>query len=162
MDLRAKEALGTRSTRTRRVKSRGFTLIEVIVALMILGGSLIVLLGLQTSIIDRTIRDEKMQQALLLARRLFTDLETSKVPPENMQTEGTFGEVYDQVAYPGANAPEIAPEINQEFRANLTISSWGIPGVADDVMRKIELTIYWGRSNLDSITTTYFSPAKQL
>jgi prepilin-type N-terminal cleavage/methylation domain-containing protein len=142
--------------------SAGFTLIEVVVALMILGGSLIVLLGLQTSIIDRTIRDEKMQMALLLSRRLFTDLETARTPPENMQADGPFFEVLERVSLLGADAPEIPAEINQEFKASINISNWGIPGIDEDVMRKVELTIYWGSSRLDSVTTTYFSPAKQL
>ena len=61
-----------------RRRSSGFTLIEVVFAVLILAGSLVVLLGLQTSSLQLTGRGKMTQQAMLYARRILAPIETSK------------------------------------------------------------------------------------
>ena len=81
----------------RQSRTAGFTLIEVCLALLVLGGSMIVLLGLQSSIIGRTIRDSKKQRAMLLSRQILSAIETSNTPLVEQSTDGTFKDVLDSV-----------------------------------------------------------------
>ncbi len=136
--------------------SRGFTLIEVALALVILGGSLVVLLGLQSSIIQRTIRDTRKQRAMLLAREILSAIEASQTPPVPQTTDGSVSDVLEvQLTTPDTNRKE-NPE-DREFVAKLDVTLVGIPNVAPDAMRKVVLTISWGPGDLDQFTTVYFT-----
>jgi prepilin-type N-terminal cleavage/methylation domain-containing protein len=137
-------------------EARGFTLMEVLLALLILGGSLVVLLGLQSSIIERTLRDTEKQRAMLLSREIFSTIETSAAPPVPQKTEGTFAEVLDAVSL-GATPPNLEQDQDRDFRVFLEVSPIAVPGVSDDTLRKVELTVAWGEREADRFTTVYFT-----
>ena len=144
-------------TRSRAASAdRGFTLIEVALAVIILGGSLIVLLGLQSSIIERTIRDTKKQRAMLLAREILSAIESNPTPPVPQSTDGSVRDVLDVLLATPDTDRRQNPE-DAEFVARMEVSIVGIPNVAPDAMRKIVLTLSWGKSDLDQLTTVYFT-----
>ena len=64
----------------RAEDTRGFTLLEVLVAVAVLGLALVSLLGLHVRNIDLIARDERVTEATLLARALMTEVETSPFP----------------------------------------------------------------------------------
>ena len=134
----------------------GFTLIEVTLALLVLGGSLVVLLGLQSSIIERTLRDSQKQRAMLLSRRIFSAIESSKNPPPAQKTEGSFRDVLGAVTSGSSDSIAIDPE-DQQFSAQLDVEEVDIPNIAEKAMRKITLSIAWGPKSIDQLTAVYFT-----
>jgi len=143
--------------------ARGFTLIEVVFALVILGASLVVLLGLQSSLITRTLRDESQEQALLLTRRLLAPLEAGLSSTNTVEITGTFQEVYSKIMPPGVSAQnsksiEGAADPNDSFNITYSIADWKIANIDADVMRKVSVIVSWGKATADRTTTNYFIP----
>ena len=145
-----------RLSRQATYSVNGFTLIEVTLALMVLGGSLVVLLGLQSSIIERTLRDSKKQQAMLLARQLLSEIEMMESPLPAQKTDGPFRDVLNSLTLrnPAAGQPEPG---EADFVVHLEVENVGIPDVAQDAMRKITLTLSWGPNSVDQLSAVYFT-----
>ncbi|MBP9838973.1 MAG: prepilin-type N-terminal cleavage/methylation domain-containing protein, partial [Proteobacteria bacterium] len=61
--------------------SRGFTLIEVAIAIAIFGIALSSLIALQTRLVDNFIRERKLLRATLAAQYLMTFIEIESDPP---------------------------------------------------------------------------------
>jgi general secretion pathway protein I len=69
-------------SRRRNAAQRGFTLIEVLVALSIIAYALIGLLGLQNRNLAMIARDQDMTRATLLARKFIAEMEVREKFPE--------------------------------------------------------------------------------
>ncbi len=74
--------------------TRGFTLLEVLVAVAVLGLALVSLLGLHVRNIDLIARDQRITEATLLARGLMAEVDAAPFPDLGV-TEGDF-----EVDYP--------------------------------------------------------------
>src|SRR5581483_7317523 len=70
---------------------RGFTLIEIMIALMVLSVSFVVLIGLRNRDIALAAYSHHMTEATLLARQRITEI-TAAGFPEMGESEGDFGE----------------------------------------------------------------------
>jgi prepilin-type N-terminal cleavage/methylation domain-containing protein len=97
---------------------RGFTLIEAMVALAILGITFVVMLDLRNRDIDRTVHSARVTTAALLGQERLTALEMSR-PTEIGSWTGTF-------------------PTNQEYawKAEVTPTPW-------DFVRQVQLSIFW-------------------
>jgi len=157
--MRRHEGLGEmrRETPAYAGRNAGFTLIEVTLALLVLGGSLVVLLGLQSSIVDRTLRDSKRQRAMLLSRQILAILETAKEPPALQKTNGSFHDVLTSLTDSSKDAAAPNPE-DAEFEAHFEVQDVGLPEINPNAMRKVTLKISWGPDSIDQITAVYFTP----
>jgi general secretion pathway protein I len=80
-------------------RARGFTLLEVLVAVAVLGLALVSLLALHVRNIDLIARDQRVTEATLLARDIMTDVEAGPYPDLGL-TEGDFEDEYPD-RYPG-------------------------------------------------------------
>ena len=74
---------------TVTVTSRGFTLLEVMVAVMILGFVLVSLLGLKNRSMEDVLLAERITQATLLAKRVMTETLLTR-PLLPLEEEGAF------------------------------------------------------------------------
>jgi len=81
--------------RRRRSRSRGFTLIEVLVALSIVAYALIGLVGLINRNLGVVGRDQDLTRAMLLARKFVAEMEVREKFPDLGFSSGEFSE------YPG-------------------------------------------------------------
>ncbi len=82
--------IGTRSGRAARC---GFTLLEVMVAIGILGIALLALLGLHHQSLESVIRAQDTTRAVMLAQALMTEAELERFPPVG-NTAGTFENMF--------------------------------------------------------------------
>lgn len=70
-------------------KQTGFTLLEVVIAVAIMGTALVVLVGSVNRNLDLTIKAKNMQTASILAERIITQVELEGFPAER-EDSGTF------------------------------------------------------------------------
>jgi general secretion pathway protein I len=77
----------------RASHQRGFTLLEVMVAIAILGISLLALLGLHHSSLQSVIRSQDTTQAVMLAQALMTEAELERFPPVG-NSSGNFDNMF--------------------------------------------------------------------
>jgi general secretion pathway protein I len=101
-----------------RVSARraGFTLLEVLVAVAVLGLALVSLLGLHVRNLALVERDQRITEATLLARGLMTEAEVEPFPDVGL-TSGDFEERYPG-RFPGLRwerevAPTPVPDVHE-------------------------------------------------
>jgi general secretion pathway protein I len=110
-----------------RTSARAFTLLEVMIAMAILGIALLGLLGLQHQSIQSVIRAQQSTRASMLAQAVMTEAELERFPDLGI-TSGDF-----ESAFPG-EFPDYRWERNVEAS-----------GMFPDV-RKVEILIKYGPS----------------
>lgn len=134
----------------------GFTLIEITIAVVILASALVILLGLQTSAIDRTIRDQNSQQAMLVSRRILSAVEAKKDELDVGEIAGNIEEVLNQLnAQDGEDVAEREALLNIEnYQVRLEIELSSLPEL-DEQMKRILLTLSWGDPPFESLQESY-------
>lgn len=138
---------------------KGFTLIEVTLAIVILASALVVILGLQSSATERALRDGNMQKAMLISREILAAIEANQ-KDINIQTleNRTIEEIF-RVVFPQANDLPANVEYDN-FRCDLLIEYSGIPNLNDEAMIKILLRVKWSDEPRDSMEVVYYIPNK--
>ena len=152
-----------RSARSRAAwaarSAAGFTLIEVLVALLVLATSLVVLLGLQSSSTQAALRSRNQTTAMLYARSFLAAVESDEiVVPESEDTTLSLLELFDR--------HNLTAQISETERESLTRFTAHFVSRPKDILeykgalQEIMLTISWGPSNQDSFTVNYYEPTE--
>lgn len=118
-------------------RSAGFTLLEVLVAVAVLGLALVSLLGLHVRNLALIERDQRMTDATLLARQVMTEAEAEGYPDLGA-TDGDFEEWYPE-RYPGVRWEREVLEFP------------GVPGV-----REVLVRVYRDEAPGDDVSLSYF------
>ncbi len=120
-----------------RRRARAFTLIEVMVAIAILGIALMGLLGLHHQSMQSVIRAQQMTRAAMLAQAVMTEAELERYPDLG-STRGDF-----QASFPGEFP---------DFKWQRTVEASGsFPDV-----RKVKVAIYYGPKLSQSFSLVEF------
>lgn len=143
--------------RRYRYSQSGFTFLEVMVALIIMASAAAVLIGMQGSAAARTLRDSDAQQAMLLARRIMSSIET-------IGDETTLQPFDNEPALNALNRWNI-PEPSDEkeksilapFFVSLLVEDWvlPLPNIDPDPVKKITLRVTWGQGVDETFLVTY-------
>ena len=137
--------------------NKGFTLIEVLIAMTILTISVIVGLDAQNNIVSTSRRIEKMTQASLLAQQKLAEtkllMQQDKLPDED---KGDFGESYPDYRWERKVVPtdlqwSIMPTLIQlaestegeEKTALFTPLLKSVKERLDEAITEVAITIYW-------------------
>lgn len=136
----------------------GFTFLEVIVALALLAVSASLLIGMEGAAVRRTIRDANAQQAMLAARRIMASVEAIDDKDFNLSSQDnrSVTEILDALGVP-PNQDQTVQGSTAALTASLFVEDLPIPlpNAVVDPMKKITLTITWGRSRDDTVTIYY-------
>ena len=141
-------------------RQHGFTLIEIIIAVMILAVSLITLLGMQSSATQIAIKTRNKQEAMLAARTILAGIEYAGNSLKNTSAKGPASEIAAKYLSKEATAPIAAQEKRVPLIGNLVIEYWPMKGLTAQSLQRVSLTISWSDRPEDSITTYYFVTAK--
>ncbi|MCO6431875.1 MAG: prepilin-type N-terminal cleavage/methylation domain-containing protein [Deltaproteobacteria bacterium] len=140
-------------------KQRGFTLIEVVIAVVILSTAFITLLGLQSSIMKRTLRDEEKQQAMLLARSILAAIESNVDEIQPQDETLPAGEMIEKLLTDAAPRSEEGEDVQRfNLLARLAVDVWGIPNLKDDAMKRIRLSIFSAEAPEEAFEVLFFIP----
>ena len=167
MDLRKKEIVRSRAA-GQSYDSCGFTLLEITFALLILASSLIVLIGLQSSVTGRAVRDSNRLQAMMLSRMILAAIESSDTGIPVQDYEGTVAEVLDTNLALDPMDKENLDEL-EAFRARLLVEEWeptadlvqqfGLQFASTGpVMKRVTLQVSWSDLPEDVFEVIYFVP----
>lgn len=142
-----------------RSSSLGFTLIEVIMAIVILASALTVLLGLQASIIERTIRDSNQKQAAMFTRQILAAIESEEAAGNPLAIQNTKATI-EELLVSILGGPYIFPEgvPVEDFTGILDVTYAGIPSVNPEALKRIEVTVLWSDLPQDKISVLLFIP----
>lgn len=138
----------------------GFTLIEIIIAVMILAISLTTLLGLQSASMNQAVRTRNAQEAMLAARTIMSGIEYAGGSLKNREFKGTVTEVAKNFIIGDVFKPLEAKQQIIPLQAFVKIEYWPVKGLPDDAMQKITLTVSWSSATTDQVTIYYFQPSK--
>lgn len=159
----------------KRCNSKGFSLLEVLVALAIMAVAFTTLLGIQSSAILSSERAEMMTKAVMLARQKLTDLEMlyryNALPKDDqeeiraIQTK-PFGDAYAQFGYSLTIRKTEIPIPQQIFdeaakagdkqAAQIAQSAGTISQFISDSVREVRLRVFWeagkGEDQIEIVT----------
>lgn len=143
--------------RRARRAAGGFTLIEITIAIVILSFALITLLGLQSSSVERTIRDRNKQKAMLLARNILALIEIRQEPMEIGEINGTVKDVLAKLEIDVPEGQDKEPDFSS-YQAEVKVDNWEIPGLEENPLRRVFVRVFWGPDPRDSLEVVYFVP----
>jgi len=83
----------TAAAKIARAGRAGFTLLEVLIAIAVLGIALLALLSLEHQDLQSVIRGQEISRAAMLAQALMTQAELERFPPPGA-TSGNFDQMY--------------------------------------------------------------------
>ena len=141
-------------------KAAGFTLVEVAVAVAILGVGLVTLIGLHTRMLDTYFNERNRFQASLFAQYLMTQVEVLREAPEpGVETDGLISAL-EEAGYFDEDSFEKPDEQLQTWQFRREVSPIGLPlateELAEDALRRIDITIEWGPSEDEQYTLVHF------
>lgn len=118
---------------TKNNRQRGFTLLEVMIALAIIAVALVVMLGLAQRSVLTNDRLQQMTRATLLAKQRMAEIE-HRIGQDSSADRGEF------------EAP------NQEYRWQKIVTPTPISGIV-----QVDLNVFWGEAkNNEFVTLTSF------
>ena len=134
----------------------GFTILEIIIAVMILAASLTTLLSLQTSAMSQALRTRNALEAMLASRAIMAGVEFAADELNEQKREGTVVDVARFFLKEEALAPLIAKQSSVPLNAALIIEPWNLPKLEENTLLRLTLEVSWSPAPQDKIVTYYF------
>ena len=129
----------------------GFTLIEIAVAVSILGASLATVIALNTRLLDTVSREQNLLRATLYGQYLLAFVEIAPEPPEVGVDEGELTDRLKRLGYFEGDEFESLVDRLQGWRYSQTVSAVDF-GEFPDIMRRIDLVISWDSGSRDQLS----------
>ena len=141
------------SRKTLNHSQAGFTLVEIAVAIIILGLSLTALIGLNTSHLTSYYSQKKRVEAAMYAKQLMTFYEIERKAPELGEKSGSLFKELEEKGL--AEDFEGLEEQLEGWTYKEEISSVDLPELPD-AMRRIDMSVSWGDRDRESFSLIYF------
>ena len=135
--------------------SRGFTLIEVAVAVALLGASLTTLIGFQTRLIDNYVAERNMLRATMAAQYLITFVEVESDPPEPGKIEGDLIDALRDKGYFDGDSLDGFDKTFAGWTYKIETTSVDYAEFTD-ILRRIEISVIWDGGARDRVSLVMF------
>ncbi len=133
----------------------GFTLVEVAVAIAILGVALVALVGLHTDNMGTYINERNRVQAALAAKQIMSIIEADNKSPGVGSEERELADVLKDLAVDEIGAEQKLKEKYAGWTYEQEVQSLDLP-LVEDAMRRVDITIRWGDRINEQFVLTYF------
>lgn len=134
----------------------GFTLVEIAVAVAILGLALTTLIGLHTRMLDTYYNEKNRTKSAFLAQYVMTMLEVSADPPDTGTKEDPLFSRLEEIGY--LDTEEERSEIRKQFEGwtiTQEVTSIDLP-LIEDALRRVDVLISWGPTQDETFSLVYF------
>ncbi len=135
----------------------GFTLIEIAVAVAILGVALVTLVGLQTRMLSAYQSDNYRAKAAFYAQYMMSMIELQQEPPQIGRNGGDLYTALDQTGYTADLDSTQIHKALKGWKYEQEVSSIDLP-LLPDALRRVELRIYLGETTDDYYALIYVVP----
>lgn len=142
----------------KKKRERGFTLLEIAFALMLISGALVVVVGLQSSSISRAVADRNIQKASLIARSVLSAIELNpKDVPEQDKTESADKVLSNLIQTRNIDREE--REEQSQFMVQLRVEpiELTIPPQTILTLKRFDVTVFPEDAPEDSFNVVYIS-----
>jgi prepilin-type N-terminal cleavage/methylation domain-containing protein len=149
------------STLKRAAPKGGFTLLELLFAVVILAAAMLPMYGLQSTALDRVLRSENELQATLIARQILSFIEGSEDKLRSTNARLTALETLRTVAS-GAKGVTYQPtneELLNQYYVSFVIEPWTIELLGNTALFRLLLEVSWSDNPRDRLQFTYLFPA---
>ena len=136
--------------------SCGFTLIEIAVAVAILGLALTTLIGLQTRMLSTYYNEKNRTKAAFYAQYIMTILEVQADAPEPGSKDGDLEDLLDEIGF--FDTDELHKDMKDDIEGwgySRNVTSIDLP-IIEDALRRVDLTVSWGEGEDQSFGLLYF------
>lgn len=136
--------------------NKGFTLIEVALAVLILGAGLTTLIALHTRYVSAYMTEQRTTQAALYAQYILALREASNKPPELGEHEDPLSERLGAIGFfDGQSLKE--KDLNLDgWIVHENVTSVDLPQFPD-ALRRTDLEVRWGEKEDEGFILTYFA-----
>ncbi len=138
-------------------KLSGFTLVEVAVAVAILGIALTTLIGLHTRLLNTYVMERSRIRAAFYAQYLMTMIELEADPPESGTEQRELVQALEDAGYFDEERDRNARKAVDGWRFSQSVTSVDLPLLAD-ALRRVEIEISWGDTTDDRYSLVYLVP----
>lgn len=133
----------------------GFTLVEIAIAVAILGLALTTLIGLHTRLLNTYFNERNRTRAAFYAQYLMTMMEVQGSPPETGTNEGDLqGALEDEGFFDSDSLGDHKISV-EGWQYNQTVTSVDLP-LLEDALRRVDLSISWGEGEDETYSLLYF------
>ena len=157
MDLQQKRKSYVR-TKFPHCASGGFTLVEVTMAIALLGLALTALIGVQIGFVNQYLREQELTRAALYAQYLLSGIEgDGKVPPEGEKDGDLESALGDAGFFDGLESTDAQRlrEMLAPWKVSVRTQKIDLPPI-EDALRRVEVVVSWSESERDIYSVVYF------
>jgi prepilin-type N-terminal cleavage/methylation domain-containing protein len=140
---------------------RGFTLVEIAVAVAILGIALTTLIGLHTRMLDIYLQEKARTQAAFYGQYILSIVEVDPQVPDPGTESGDLRNKLDELGYFDDNENGLKAKELIGWNYNIEVSSENFLEL-EDAYRRVDLSISWGPSEEESFSMVYFMKSPTL
>ena len=143
--------------KARKRSEAGFTLVEIVVSLVILSLGLTSLIGIQTNYIDSYLREENLSRAAMFAQYIMAMIEVEAEPPDSGRKSGNLDSYLSEIGFFDGKYSSSSSGGLEDWKFELKVERTLVPFIPDpDLLRRIDLRIYWSEFDLDSFSLVYY------
>ena len=138
-----------------RKPKAGFTLVEIVVAVVLLGIGLSTLIGMQVNYANAYIEEENRTKATLYAQYIMALIETDLDPPDTGSDGGDLENHLRDLDYFNEDF-EVGEEVPLDgWKYKMDVQSIDILEL-QDALRRIELTVNWGPTEREEYKVIFY------
>ena len=137
----------------------GFTLVEIAMAVAILGLGLTTLVGIQSNYTSAFIFERQLNRAALFAEYLMGTYDIAEQAPDTGTEEGSLKSALDKAGYFQQGEDTSSFEL-ENWRYERLVTNVGVPPF-DDALRELRLTVSWGEGEKERFILYYYMKSDQ-